>query len=401
MSARIPALTILATALLLLAGSAFAAKVDVDEPDVCLMCHATVEEQLEAPHQHTAFAMGECSSCHNPHASRHAALLDDEEGELCFRCHGDIEEELASPVPHGPAADGDCGQCHDPHAGEFADQLAEEVPELCSTCHGEVDGFLERAVVHAPVAGGGCFTCHNAHGGAEGLLSRQVPDLCVVCHDTDAEFAATHGGESVADSDCTACHEPHSSESESLLRPNQHSPFASGNCGTCHQTDQGFEVAQVATLCARCHRGTTEFTEQPYTHILEREDSCVECHNPHASVAGNLLAAEPAVMCMKCHPTGDVDRQAFPTHDGMDCTNCHLPHGADNANYFVASENDLCKDCHEQAHRVSHPIGPEVIDPRTEEQVTCLSCHQLHAADFEQYLPLNPKRELCIQCHRK
>lgn len=382
-------------------GIADGAQVEVDEPDVCLMCHATVEEQFEAPHRHTAFETGKCSSCHNPHASRHAALLNDDGAELCFTCHDDVQRELASPVAHGPAADGDCGQCHDPHASEFAEVLVDEVPALCSTCHGEVENFFTRAVVHAPVAGGGCFTCHTPHGGAEGLLTEAVPDLCVVCHDTDAEFAAAHGGESVAQSDCTACHEPHSSDSESLLRPNRHSPFASGNCGTCHQMGQGFEVAHVDQLCARCHRGTTEFAKQEFVHILDRENSCVQCHNPHASVAQNLLAAEPAVMCMKCHPTGDADRQAFPTHDGMDCTNCHLPHGADNARYFVAQGSDLCKDCHEQAHRVSHPIGPEVIDPRTEEQVTCLSCHQLHAADFEKYLPLNPKRELCIQCHRK
>ena len=61
----------------------------------------------------------------------------------------------------------------------------------------------------------------------------------------------------------------------------------------------------------------------------------------------------------------------------------------------------LCGECHEEAHNVTHPVGPDVIDPRTEAAVTCLSCHQMHGARFAQYLPLNPDMELCIQCHNR
>jgi len=85
----------------------------------------------------------------------------------------------------------------------------------------------------------------------------------------------------------------------------------------------------------------------------------------------------------------------------MDCLNCLRPPGADYPRLLVKTDSGLCVDCHEQAHRSTHPVGPEVIDPRTKEQVTCMSCHQLHGAKFSPYLPLNPDMELCLQCHDK
>ena len=83
------------------------------------------------------------------------------------------------------------------------------------------------------------------------------------------------------------------------------------------------------------------------------------------------------------------------------CIECHQPHGNEDAQLLLTRSSQLCAGCHESAHRVSHPIGEEVIDPRTGESVTCLSCHQLHGAEFAKYLPLNPDMALCIQCHDK
>ena len=89
------------------------------------------------------------------------------------------------------------------------------------------------------------------------------------------------------------------------------------------------------------------------------------------------------------------------THDGMDCSNCHLPHGANDPQYLKEDRVAICADCHEAAHSAGHPVGPDVIDARTELPVTCLSCHQLHGAPFEKYLPLSPDMDLCVQCHKK
>ena len=107
---------------------------------------------------------------------------------------------------------------------------------------------------------------------------------------------------------------------------------------------------------------------------------------------------------MRCHfndPELPKAKAEYLTHEGMDCTICHTAHGGENARYLKFTGDRMCAGCHENAHRVSHPLGPDVIDPRTDEAITCLSCHQLHGADFAHYLPLNPDMDLCIQCHKR
>jgi len=224
---------------------------------------------------------------------------------------------------------------------------------------------------------------------------------------TDDTFFASHQTRAIADADCSTCHDPHASGREGLLRTNQHAPFASGSCETCHDdlgASTDFAVTGTTDLCQRCHRGTKEFETALFRHNLEEEGSCNQCHNPHASNVDALLTAEPSVMCANCHfdePEREKPKAAYMTHDSMNCLECHVPHGANNANYLISPDGDFCRPCHEQAHAVTHPVGPEVIDARTGEPVTCLSCHQLHGAEFDWYLPLDPARDLCIQCHRR
>ncbi|MBD3335824.1 MAG: hypothetical protein GF355_09945, partial [Candidatus Eisenbacteria bacterium] len=218
-----------------------------------------------------------------------------------------------------------------------------------------------------------------------------------------------HRGRDISQSDCGACHDPHASPVDGLLRRNQHAPFAGGNCATCHTEGgaaaEAFAIqGDIRPLCIKCHRGAQEYDELAYNHNLDQEGSCVQCHNPHAGETPALLLAEETVLCMRCHFNAaefEKPKEAYLTHDGMDCGQCHLPHGAENPGYFVAGETEMCAGCHENAHRSSHPVGPEVIDRRTGEPVTCLSCHQLHGPDFEDYLPLDPAMDLCIQCHRR
>jgi predicted CXXCH cytochrome family protein len=45
-------------------------------------------------------------------------------------------------------------------------------------------------------------------------------------------------------------------------------------------------------------------------------------------------------------------------------------------------------------------MGAGVKDPRTNETLTCLSCHDPHGTQFASFVPFSKERELCIQCHR-
>jgi predicted CXXCH cytochrome family protein len=235
-----------------------------------------------------------------------------------------------------------------------------------------------------------------------------VPQLCFKCHKQGDAFASAHQGRQISDANCVSCHAPHASNGKGLLRQNKHAPFAAGNCARCHPGTGGGKAFAIAVspkdLCTQCHKEIGEGLQtKPFHHNLDDPKSCLNCHNPHASNPQHLLLAEQKVLCMRCHfnDTGTKDKASFITHGGMDCSNCHAPHGADNEKYLKAADLDLCFGCHESAHKASHPVGPGVIDKRTGKAVTCLSCHKLHGADFDKYLPLDPKWELCIQCHKR
>ncbi len=393
--------------LILAAAGVFGQIAPVDEPAVCYECHVDISDLSNKAHVHGAFESGKCSDCHNPHASKHAALLADNEADLCLSCHDDINSQLVGSSVHQPARSGECGKCHLPHASDFAAVLSQETTALCTSCHPQVSTWMEKEAVHAPVEGGECLTCHAAHGSAnERLLSEQVPAICFDCHEQDQAFSSAHQGYKISNSNCATCHDPHAASLPKLLRPNQHSPFKGGKCTVCHVSSGGDSFAIKGTtteLCTKCHRAVSEFEKMPFHGHLKLEGSCTSCHNPHASATTSLLASRQEVLCMSCHfnATGEKEKAAYITHNGMDCSNCHTPHGSDNEKYLTSLDIELCSGCHEAAHKTSHPIGEDAIDSRTGQPLTCLGCHQLHGADFEKYLPLNPAMDLCIQCHKK
>jgi len=389
--------------------SAGAQGISVDEPDICLVCHAEIEALSEKSHVHTAFEAGICSDCHNPHASRHAALLNSASGPLCLECHEDMTLDGAPELSHRPVNEGNCTACHDPHASDYSGQLTQPMLALCVSCHPSTSQWLSSAHVHAPAAGEECLTCHTPHGGAEsGLLKTAVPVICFDCHEQDNTFSQAHSGYRVENANCITCHDPHASSLASFLMPNQHAPFRSKKCDVCHTEGGGSAfslTADVKTVCVQCHGSVKRTAQEPYAHNLNDDQSCLHCHNPHASSEAKLLSGPQTVTCTRCHFTdgeyASMPKERILTHDGMDCSTCHEPHGSANDLYLVDDNMNLCGGCHEGAHRTSHPVGPDVIDPRSGKPVTCLSCHKLHGAAFDQYLPFSQEMDLCIQCHRK
>ncbi len=408
MNTRLLTLTLVLA--LIITAPIIASNVNVDEPAVCLVCHAEMEQLMTDKHQHTAFASGVCSDCHNPHASSHAQLLTNDLKDLCLNCHENIAGQLAMSSVHQPASDGLCLACHDPHASNYKNQLSAPAFDLCSGCHTNIGDWYKEKFIHQPVADENCEACHAPHGSPNGeLLNESIPRLCFGCHDQNQAFKTAHEGYDLGNADCVTCHDPHASPEAKLLMPNQHAPFKSGKCNLCHAGGSGANAfalsGSVKSVCGKCHQGPVKDSEKKYSHNLNDEKSCMNCHNSHASSTTSLLAAPQKVLCMRCHFEGekyqDKGKEAYITHNGMDCSNCHTPHGSDNPKYLISLDIDLCSNCHVDAHRASHPLGPGIIDKRTNTELTCLSCHKLHGADFEPYLPLDPAMDLCIQCHRK
>jgi predicted CXXCH cytochrome family protein len=117
-----------------------------------------------------------------------------------------------------------------------------------------------------------------------------------------------------------------------------------------------------------------------------------------------IKASGERELCLSCHQEmKKLFASAYSKHplkaDGGRCTACHAPHESDKKPLLKAARADLCKGCHQTHSQFAHPYGPNVLDPRTGQAMTCLSCHNPHASSFAAILVANPSRALCVQCH--
>jgi predicted CXXCH cytochrome family protein len=120
--------------------------------DACLKCHSDV---MNGRFKHGPVDAGNCTLCHDPHASGNAAWLRKSSWELCTTCHDEKATErhvltgLKKNASHPTKAKRDparrgkrltCVSCHGPHSAEsrylFAFSVKERF-ELCGFCHGK------------------------------------------------------------------------------------------------------------------------------------------------------------------------------------------------------------------------------------------------------------------------
>ena len=63
-------------------------------------------------------AAGDCTDCHNPHASRQPGLPKTNAVDICLACHTDQAEQGKKHFLHQPAFKQGCATCHEPHGGD-------------------------------------------------------------------------------------------------------------------------------------------------------------------------------------------------------------------------------------------------------------------------------------------
>lgn len=379
----------------------------VNEIEVCLECHDLAAE-LAAPIAHPPAQEGDCSACHNPHASRFSALLRERPGPLCLSCHEDMVAEIDQASVHLPVTEGRCADCHPPHGAEHKKLLHAEKNEVCLSCHIEVEEWQQMEVLHNPFERGKCSICHDPHAAPfPALAHRDVQRMCVMCHRNEEKMGPAHQGYPVAErGDCLSCHDPHASGRAGLFPPQLHLPFKEGACDDCHAPADAQEpfalVVEVRELCSDCHEGVVaEVQNAPFAHLGAGD--CSECHNSHMGDE-HLLAADIETVCLKCHDPGGAssgEPGRYLSHGGMECTDCHGAHGAGRPSLLVEDPLKSCGDCHSQEHSIAHPMGEDSRDPRNGQPMDCLSCHGIHDAPYEDYMHKAGDRELCLSCHKE
>jgi len=130
---------------------------------------------------------------------------------------GNSEEMLALSDPEGlihyPYGEGECSSCHNEQA---LGNMVESQPGLCYICHEDLAG--QYSYLHGPVAGGYCTACHDPHRSEnEKLLKLTDEALCFYCH----EAKSVLGNEMHEDLEgmlCTDCHNPHGGEDKYIFQ---------------------------------------------------------------------------------------------------------------------------------------------------------------------------------------
>ncbi len=384
----------------------------IQVPELCYQCHGQTKQSLSKAHVHAPFRQGKCISCHNSHATKNKGLLHEAANQQCLGCHESIGALMKKASVHGALKKGACTDCHHPHASSNRALLVTEERNVCWKCHEPLREKLKNTVVHAPFRDGKCSSCHNPHASAQDYqLLSDSNRMCKTCHAPGCRAGGVSIAGTTKDMDCVGCHSGHSAGSKGLLGPFGHSAFLNRQCDQCHGSPSAAAMPTKAAgkdLCFLCHKKDPAKFREGDIHGSDKS-GCGACHQPHGSVKKNLTVNETAY-CTTCHQTtakriaamakSFAPLRCVPIRN-LQCFECHVPLHSQQPRYLRGSMMEVCTRCHSTQHRVSHPMGAGVIDPRDGQQMHCMSCHSMHSAKAEYMLIADRKRQLCIQCHKR
>ena len=267
--------------------------------------------------------------------------------------------------------------------------------ETCYDCHDQM--AADRHNVHMRIAsfevpGGyktGCEGCHGPASlhvegegdtekilrfGAEGLESEEVAGVCTTCHQVGSHLDWVGSAHAESDVACTECHTVHHNRNKKLL------------------------AKREKDLCSSCHQDINAQTYFMSHHpIKEGKMGCTDCHNPHGSASpeAGMLKTDERVndLCLKCHT-----RYQGPfvfEHDPVveDCLICHEPHGTVANNLLRQQEPFICLQCHEAHFHAARASNNVISVPAPGD-----SANTIAATDHGFTKSFMTK---CTQCHSK
>ncbi|MBU1072229.1 DmsE family decaheme c-type cytochrome [bacterium] len=274
--------------------------------------------------------------------------------ETCLDCHDEVGAAMMQTV-HGRLANYQyptdvhgCEACHGP-GEKHADN---EDPALIMTPSSEMGALANKA----------CLGCHKTGVTVDWHLGVHADaDLsCVSCH-------AVHGGELLAEDQtelCLGCHQ----EFRCRLSLPSHHPVKEHfmSCSDCHDVHgEGYTGLMTGEssreLCLECHtqhRGPFIFEHSPV------EEDCMICHDPHGTVANNLLRQNEPFLCLQCHqphfhtalmsydgeyvvPPANYGENGSPAYEGWS--------GESHPDSFKQAMLTKCSQCHMSIHGTDLP----------------------------------------------
>ncbi len=279
--------------------------------------------------------------------------------------------------------------------------------KLCLECHDEFAETIDYKYLHTPLKDGECTGCHSPHTSNHGmLLVAESEAVCFECHEEIIPEDAKSVHEVVAQGQCLKCHAQHASPNEFLL------------------------IKPAGELCFECHNekkakvSKVKFKHEPV------EESCVNCHSPHASSKGeHLLDRKSTTLCAGsgCHTTGEASfkkaHMGYPVESSR-CTSCHDVHGSNRKGLLYNTVHKpvrekkcskchmgansatplktkldgraLCEFCHKET--VAETVGKTNVHWPVLGGEGCTNCHSPHASPTSGLLR-GTATETCGRCH--
>jgi predicted CXXCH cytochrome family protein len=123
-----------------------------------------------------------------------------------------LEGEKAQASVHPPYAEKRCDDCHDKNTDSGFVVAAKD---LCNVCHPD---FIKGAYSHGPAAVGSCLACHAPHNSQyQSLLKKPIGELCENCHQEKRLAMKLHDTVKSKKMVCTDCHNPHGGNNRFFL----------------------------------------------------------------------------------------------------------------------------------------------------------------------------------------
>ena len=254
----------------------------------------------------------------------------------CLDCHGDYIKSFARTK----------------HAQHFKTKLGKSLVQSCDSCHGPSSAHLAEPD----------FDKKGSTTVSFKTITPQVKNqICQQCHVKQVTTLWQGSAHEMANVSCDNCHYVMARKSARKLSINEDSKKA---CFTCHK-DKRARMLRSAHMPLR-----------------EGKMSCASCHNPHGSLAPNLLIkASTNETCYVCHQEkrGPMLWEHAPVRE--DCGNCHDSHGSNHLSMLKMKQPYLCQTCHSNTFHPSS-LYSQGATARDLLGKACLNCHsRIHGSN--------------------